>query len=251
MMRLFTFIALVCFLLFANSCKKEKSDTDDTGAFLEIELVNQINGQPLQLNKPLVNSFQETFTLTDYKYYISNLELLNPTKNFKAPDTYFLVNEQSPDSKTLKTTIKADAYEGLLFLVGIDSARQVSGNRTGVLDPSQGMYWDANLGYMTAMLQGHSDFSGAPGNVLQHQIGGFEGQFNALRYVIIPFPATMVVGQGQTLKLTIKAEMLRWFDSIYPMSIADNPTILNPGSAAMRIADNYSEQFSLSSIDVK
>lgn len=251
MMRLFTSIAIVCLLLFANSCKKEKSATDDTGAFIEITLVNQVNGQPLQLNQTLVNSFQETFTLTDYKYYISNLELLNPSKNYKAPDSYFLVNEQSPDSKTLKTTIKADAYEGLVFLIGVDSARQVGGSHTGALDPAQGMYWDANLGYMAAKLEGRSDFSGAPGNVLQHQIGGFEGQNNALRYVIIPFPATMVVNQGQTLKLTIKAELLRWFDSIYPMSIAENPTILTPGAAAMKIADNYSEQFSLSSIDVK
>ncbi|ANE52529.1 MbnP family protein [Flavisolibacter tropicus] len=251
MMRLLTSITIVCLLLFTNSCKKEKSATDDTGAFLEIQLVNQVNGQPLQLNKTLTNSFQETFTLTEYKYYVSNLELLNPSKNFKASDTYFLVNEQSADSKTLKTTIRADAYDGLVFLVGIDSTRQVSGNHTGVLDPAQGMYWDANEGYMAAKMEGTSDFSGAPGNVLRHEIGGFEGQTNALRYVIIPFPATMVVNQGQTLKLTIKAELLRWFDGIYPMSIADNPTILNPGTAAMKIADNYSGQFSLSSIDVK
>lgn len=250
-MRLLASIAIACLILFANSCKKEKSANDDTDAFLEITLVNQVNGQPIQLNQTLVNSFQETFTLTDYRYYISNLELLNPTKSFKVPDAYYLVNEQNPDSKSLTTTIRADAYEGLVFLVGIDSVRQVNGNHTGVLDPSQGMYWDANSGYMTAKLEGRSDFSGAPGNVLRHQIGGFEGQNNALRYVIIPFPATMVVGQGQTLKLTIKAELLRWFDSIYPMSIADNPTILAPGAAAMKIADNYSEQFSLSSIDVK
>lgn len=251
MMRLLTSIAIVCLLLFVNSCKKEKSDTDDTGAFLEIQLINQVNGQPLELNKPLVNSFQETFTLTDYRYYISNLELLNPTKNFKVPDAYYLVNEQSPDSKTLKAEIKADTYEALVFLVGVDSARQVSGSHTGVLDPTQGMYWDANMGYMAAKMEGHSDFSGAPGNVLQHQIGGFEGNYNALRYVTIRFPTAMTVGQGQILKVVINAELLRWFDSIYTMPIAENPTILTPGAAAMKIADNYSDQFSLSSIDVK
>lgn len=244
-------MAALCLLLFFSSCQKEKSDTDATGAFLEIQLVQKVGGQPLQLNAPLVNSFNETFTLTEYKYYISNLELLNPVKPFAVPDALFLVDEQKPDSKTLKAAIKADAYDALVFMVGVDSARQVKGAQTGALDPANGMFWDANSGYMAAKMEGSSIFSGAPGGVLSHQIGGFEGQYNALRYVSVPLPATIAVGQGQTLKLVIEVELNRWFDAIYPMSIANNPTILTPGTAAMQIADNYTEQFLLSSVDVK
>lgn len=250
-MRYLTLTAVCCLLLLLNSCKKEKSDANEAGAFLEIQLVNKANGQPLQLNAPLVNSFNETFTLTEYKYYISNLEVLNPVKPFAVKNGYYLIDEQNPASKTIRAAIKADTYDALVFMLGIDSAQQVKGAQTGALDPVNGMFWSANMGFMAAKLEGHSEFSGAPGNAIRHQIGGFEGQHNALRYVVIPFPTTLTVNQGQTLTLVLEAEMLRWFDAVYPMSITGNPTILTPGPTAMQIADNYIEQFSLSSVDVK
>lgn len=251
MMRYLTLMAVLCLHLCLSNCKKERSETNAAGAFLEIQLINQVNGQPLQLNAPLTNTFNETFTLSEYKYFISNVELTNPAKPFKVRNEYFLIDEQNPDSKTIRAAIKADAYDALVFMIGVDSAQQVKGAQTGALDPANGMFWNANMGFMAAKLEGSSDFSGAPGNTLRHHIGGFEGQYNALRYVVIPLPTTINVGQGQTLTLVLEANLLRWFDGIYPMSIANNPSILTPGKDAMQIADNYIEQFSLSSVDVK
>jgi len=243
-------MAAVCLHVTLSSCKKEKSDTNSAGAFLEIQLIHQANQQPLQLNAPLVNSFNETFTLAEYKYYISNLKLINSIKPYAVENEHFLVDEQNPASKTIRVAIRADTYDALVFMIGIDSTQQVKGPQTGALDPVHGMFWNANMGFMAAKLEGHSDFSGAPGNTLRHQIGGFEGQYNAMRYVTVPLPSTITVGQGQTLTLVLEAELLRWFDGVYPMPIANNPSILTPGTTAMQIADNYIEQFSLSSVDV-
>src|SRR5688500_1887422 len=118
MMRHTIFLAVLCLILSVSSCRKETSDSDDAGAFLEIQLLHEVNGQPLQLNTPLTNSFNETFTLTDYRYYLSNLQLLNPVKPFTVKDAYYLVNEQSPDSKVLKAAIKADNYDALVLMIG-------------------------------------------------------------------------------------------------------------------------------------
>jgi hypothetical protein len=45
--------------------------------------------------------------------------------------------------------------------------------------------------------------------------------------------------------------MLRWFDDIHSMPIKDNPSIIAPSAAGVRIANNYSGMFSLSSVEIK
>ena len=234
-----------------SSCTKEKSDTTTAGAFLELQISNEINGQLLQLNKDYTNSLNETFKLTEYKYYISNIELYNVQEAVAVPNSYYLINADSIPTTKLKESIKADTYNAISFWVGIDSTKQVSGNRTGVFDPANGLFLGANLGYMSARMEGSSTSSGAPGNLFRYHIGGFEGAYNSLRQVFIPLPGTLTLVSGNTLQVVLRAEMLRWFDAIHSMPIKDNPTVITPGAEGVRLANNYSGMFSLSSVEIK
>jgi hypothetical protein len=236
--------------VFFSACTKEKSDTIHTDSFVKIQLTNTINGKPMQLNTNYTNAFHEAFRLTDYKYIISNIKLINPVKNFIIPESYHLIDEKDPSSKLISAEIKTDTYSGISFTIGIDSARQVSNAPLGIMDPSKGMFLDLHLGYMTAKLEGESEFSGAPNHVLRHYIGGFEGRYSSLRHVVMAFHRPITVAAGQTLEIDIKSELLRWFDGQHQMQIIHNPTILKPGDKAMNIADNCSKQFSVSSLQV-
>jgi hypothetical protein len=249
MLRFFLLTGTLLTLL--SSCKKEKSDTSNSGAFLEVQIANEVDGQPLQLNTDYTNAFNEVFKLTTYKYYISNIELYNIQEAVAIPNTYYFIDAADANSGNIRESIKADTYNAISFWVGIDSTKQVSGNRNGVLDPANGLFWDPNLGYMSARLEGSSTSSGAPGGVINYQIGGFEGNFNSLRQVFIPLPGNLTMSSGNTLQVFLRADLLRWFDAIHSLPIKDNPTVITPGPASVQFANNYSGMFSLSSVEIK
>jgi hypothetical protein len=51
---------------------------------------------------------------------------------------------------------------GIRFLLGVDSARNVSGIQTGALDPARGMFWTWNSGYVMAKIEGSSPSAHVP-----------------------------------------------------------------------------------------
>jgi hypothetical protein len=63
---------------------------------------------------------------------------------------YFLVDFSDTTTTTLKLTILPYLYNRLSFVIGVDSARNVSGAQTGALDPANGMFWTWNTGYIMA-----------------------------------------------------------------------------------------------------
>lgn len=204
---------------------------------------------PFTLNTAYTNAFGESFTVTKYKYYISNITLTDERDSkHLIPDTYFLVDESHAASKTLLFDVPVGTYKAVSFLIGVDSLRNVSGAQTGALDPIHDMFWTWSTGYIMAKLEGTSPQSALPNQKMEYHTGGFKGVHSVLRTVTLPFQQPYEVQLLKGLQLNITADVLKWFDGLHLVSIAAAPTATAPGQLASRIADNYARMFTLTSV---
>src|SRR4051794_17554429 len=93
-------VFITCILLLVitlTGCQKGVDDTGNpppTEYPLRLTFENHAGAVPLVLNTPYTNPFGEPFTITKFKYYISNISLINLAgSETKLPDTYFLVDQ--------------------------------------------------------------------------------------------------------------------------------------------------------------
>jgi hypothetical protein len=227
-----------------SSCQKEPdTPTLPSGGKLTLQLDNVV-GQaasgggttyaPLVLDAgPYKNANGDDFTVTTFKYYLSNLTLHKADgSRYAVPDSYFLVDQAKDDSRrfTLSEVPTGD-YTSLSFVVGVDSLRTKAGNFTGVLNADNGMFWDMNgPEFINLKLEGRSPQS--PTTALVFHVAGYKGQANnTIRTVNLPFPSMLLVRADRSPQLRLQADVARLFTG--PNSATTPPApFLNPVSFA-------------------
>lgn len=207
---------------------------------ITIQFRHKAGDRELQLlNETYTNPFGEPIAITRFKYYISHISITGAgQKEKELSSETFLIDEVVPASKTLTFTTDITTPQTLSFIIGVDSALNVSGVQTGALDPLNGMFWTWNSGYIFAKLEGKSDSSKAPAHSMQYDVGGFRSNNNAARKVQLTLP------QGST-KYMIDADLLKWFSGKHTIKLAQSPLCHQPGVLAMKLADNYANMFSI------
>lgn len=244
-------VLAACIIVFITGCQKDAGPNTAPNPVV-LHFSNVVGNQPLVLNTKFTNTFGEEFTLTKYKYYISNIALVDADgKETTAPESYFLIDQANTVSKALEVQLPGGLYKGLSFIVGVDSTRNVSGAQSGALDPANDMFWTWNTGYIMAKMEGTSPASAVVNNKVEYHIGGFKGTQNAVRKVTILFDQTQLIPDGKSAHIYLNADVLKWFNGAHSMTIAATPAIMTPGTQAMQFADNYSKMFTLSSISVQ
>ena len=109
------------------------------------------------------NALGETFSIDKCLFYLSNFALQTSSgKWYPIKESYFLVNIS--DSSSLQISLPGNITDvvSIQFLLGVDSAKNVSGIQSGVLDPARGMFWTWNTGYVMAKMEGSSPVSPMP-----------------------------------------------------------------------------------------
>ncbi|MBO0952210.1 MbnP family protein [Fibrella forsythiae] len=266
-MRLFVSLLFTVSVLMA--CQKKEVDRQIGSVQLSFD--NRVGNRDLALGTGTYqNKSGETFTITRFDYFISNIRLLQADgSSYTVPqnDSYFLVREaDSTSQKITISNVPAGEYTQLEYMVGVDSLRNTAdvGQRTGVLDPAgshtSGMYWDWNTGYIHLKMEGTSPQAplDATGNRnFRYHIGLFGGYqtptLNNLRTVRVSLTGsgTSGVGKGvqignvlsETTLVTVNVDAGKLFDGPTPIRIATYPDVMvSPISAA--IASNYATMFS-------
>ncbi len=233
-------LGLGCLLVaVASGCSRAPGPASPTGD-LYLELEPSVGPAPLLLNGPAYpNGNGEQFTVSTFKYYLSNVKLRRADgSQYAVPDSYFLVDAAAPASAHIALRqVPAGTYSGLSFVVGVDSARNVAGAQTGALDPANGMFWDWNAGYVFVRLEGTSPAS-ATGR-LRFSIIGFQRPYNALRTIAPAFGgATVVVSPDHQPEIHLGVDVQKLFSGPAPIRFADVYDS-EGGPSAVRVADNY------------
>lgn len=248
--------ALAAGLVF-SSCKKETNDTPEdpstvpaTGS-VTFSFTNEVDGQPLVLyTQDYVNLSGDTFRVNAYKYYISNVKLFKADgSHYAEPESYHLIDQNNSASRSFTLgSVPSGDYVSMTFMIGVDSARNVSGAQTGALDPGNGMFWSWSTGYIMAKIEGTSPESTSPGNVISFHVAGFTGINKGIRTVSPSFnSAAMNVG-STARTIHIDCNLNEWFKT--PNAIEFNQTSTNMivNGINKSLADNFSDMFTVDHI---
>lgn len=213
---------------------------------LSIAFKHVVDGAALQLDSAVYkNALGQTFTVSKFKYYISNIQLEKAGGKKITVPGYFLINEEEEASKRLMlNSIPEGEYISMQFMIGIDSLHNCSGAQSGALDPANGMFWAWNSGYVFLKLEGKAAASASPGKIFEYHIGGYTAPANCIRSISLAFEKPLRISRETTSSVTIKvnaAEVLRAPVTIDFSALSSVTDLHN----ATTIADNYTDMFSI------
>ncbi|MCX7728231.1 MAG: hypothetical protein N2203_02060 [Bacteroidia bacterium] len=249
-------------LLLIVSCKKDPNNPNNnnnnnnnngtnTNGKLVLTFEAMFGDSSFAFNKNYTTANGDTVKFSTFKYYISNITLTKTDNStYTVPESYFLVNHSinSMVSFTLNN-IPSGQYKSIKMLIGVDSARNVSGAQTGALDPSNGMFWSWTTGYIMLKLEGTSPQSGSTTKSFAYHIGGFSGPNNALKWITPSFnSATANVSSTATPEIHFKVDVSEIFKTPHTINLATTFNVMMPGSTAKKIADNYADMISVDHI---
>jgi hypothetical protein len=234
-------------------CNKKESGETTTPPAVEYTLTvtfeNKVNSTPVSSSVIYTTPNGEDYTISKFKYYISNVKFYDSITNKTYSDNgYYLVDAFDSASRSFSIKTNHNKFNRISFLLGVDSARNVSGAQTGALDPAKDMFWTWNSGYIMAKLEGNSSSSPIVNNKMEYHIGGFKTGENVTKNISISFPAGRLIAikdNGRS-EITIKADVNTWFKTPYTLLIANTPACTTPGALAVSISNNFAKMFTLS-----
>lgn len=251
----------VTVILFCFSCKKTVvtpaeelpplNGIPNSGASLRINIDHVVDGAPLALNTATyVTAGSDTFSVKLFKYYLTNISLSNDAgQTVTIPGSYYLVDEGLPASKTFTLqNVPVGEYQAISFLIGVDSAKNVSGAQAGVLDPVYGMFWDWNSGYIMAKMEGYSPQSGSNIKDLSFHIGGYNGPNRGVRVINLNFPMKAHVHAEHQSQVNMSGDLAKWFSGVNSVDFNTTYFIGNISAKSRGIAENYTHMFTVTSV---
>ena len=229
-------------VLLLAGCKKDDDPAASAPGVFSVEISHLVGTSMLELDTDTYTTAAgDKFKVSTFKYYISNVQLKKADNTtYSVPNSYFLIDQAKPESKRMSfADVPAGDYTALQFVVGVDSARTKAGAFTGVLDASNGMWWEWSEEFINVRLEGTSPQS--PKGALVFHIAGFKGANganNTIRTVTLPFPANkLLVRKDHSPEIHMHVDVLGMFGAPNPVRFATVSNTMG-GPASVRVADN-------------
>ena len=207
-------------------------------------------------NRPVTVSFQpvfrertlilndSTYALTnghsiafdELKFYTSGFRLFqNDSLVYTEQNSFHLYDASVAGKQQITFTVPAGtSFNRLCFNVGIDSITSVSGAMGGDLDPTKGMYWVWQSGYINVKLEGTSDLCKNPGKAFQFHLGGYMYPFNALK--------TVTLYPGKTGNINVLLDVKTFTEAI---NFSEKDHVMSPDAYAVKLAALFSTCFKI------
>lgn len=169
-----TKLVFFCLLLTATGLAQTIPDT----VALDFQVTYQ--GKRLALDQE-----SDSLLVTAFRFYVGQFQLLQHGRVICRPDQPFhLIDLEDHQSGKLGLSIPAGLnFDEISFLLGTDSLSNVSGALGGDLDPTKGMYWAWNSGFINFKLEGQFPASPAKNHEFQFHMGGYLPPFQSARRV--------------------------------------------------------------------
>lgn len=197
-----------------------------------VTFIPQWNGQTLKLNTNYGDSnLTDSLSFTGLRFYISNLQFCqNNSVVYTAPTLAYLIDLegktqlQFPNLTTPFNTIK--------FTLGIDSSTNVAGALGNDLDPTLGMYWAWQSGYINLKLEGVSNACKTRNHVFQFHIGGYLPPYQTWQEVKLPNVSNQSIHIGFDLAIFMAKA-----------GLATTPEVMSPNAKAVYLAQLFKAIF--------
>ena len=195
-----------------------------------------LSGQLLYLDSAgLYQVNSDRVVISKLKFYIGTLDLVDHKKQIvKTDSSYHLIDFAKPKSTKFQIDYKNKVPASVLrFKLGVDSTTNVSGAYGGDLDPTLGMYWTWQSGYINFKLEGYYDTPKGK-KEFEYHLGGYLNPFETVQEIRLDkLPASEIV---------IVLDLEKFLKSI-PIEL---PTkIMSPGENAKLLSELLIPIFSI------
>jgi len=193
-------------------------------------------GKKIALEEPLRNSQMDSLALHTLKFYLSKFIFLkNGEVVFEEMNSYHLLDLEDDSTLTLKfKEAKSWDFDHLQFNLGIDSLTHISGAMGGDLDPTKGMFWTWQSGYINVKMEGFSAKCPARNHAFQFHLGGYLAPFQSVQTVQLSVP------KGRNLQLQM--DLAPFFEQV---DWAKKHSIMSPSKEAVALSRILANSFSI------
>ena len=221
---------LVYFLLATSFTLFGQIESDS----LSLKINTKWNGKNLNFNSSYISKQKDTIKITQLKFYISDFQVKYDDNTIFLDKNSHLIDFEKTNTSFLNITKHyKNKIKSINFCIGIDSLASVSGTLSGDLDPSNGMYWAWQSGYINLKIEGNSSSCKTRKNSFNFHIGGYLKPYNAMQKIEIPVNKI----QNQ-INLTLDLE--QFFSEI---NLKEINSVMIPGNKAMELANLSSKMF--------
>ena len=129
--------------------------------------------------KYLTHAQSDSINIDVIRFYISNVQFFQEEELVSSLEKkHHLVDLEKQKSLKIKLGKNANLpFNKIKFDLGIDSLTNVSGAFGEDLDPTNGMYWTWQSGYINFKLEGTTPSCPARKNYFQFHLGGYQAPF--------------------------------------------------------------------------
>lgn len=193
------------------------------------------DGKPLVFEDSTYHSNNgDSIQITNLKFYISNINLTqNNAIVWTESNSYHLVDLQQLATTNWKLTVPEKLkFNDIQFYLGIDSATHAKGALGGDLDPTRGMYWTWQNGYINCKIEGQSNRCNTRNHAFVFHLGGYMHPYNCLQKIQLQVSNTNTINLGLNLS-----------DFIKQIDLQQQNTLMSPGTQAVDLAKLFSQTF--------
>lgn len=170
------------------------------------------------------------------KFYISHIQFLKKgVVVLEEQNSFHLIDASRKKSLSINIHNNQNiVFDQLKFNLGIDSICNVSGAMGGDLDPTKGMYWTWQSGYINFKLEGKSKMCATRNNEFQFHLGGYQQPFYNLQ--------TMIFSVNEIKRIQVIVDVKEIINQI-DLSVHNH--IMSPNKEAVMISAKIPEAFSI------
>lgn len=193
-------------------------------------------GKEIKLGTLLTSKKADGLTLQTLRFYLSNFVFLKNGKIvFEEKDSYHLLDLDTENSLllTFKGSENLD-FDQIQFKLGIDSLTHTSGAMGGDLDPTKGMFWTWQSGYVNFKVEGVFEKCPSRNHEFQFHLGGYLAPYQTVQQVQLSVP------KGGNLHLQL--DLAPFFEKI---DWAKKYSIMSPCKEAVAAAQILAQSFSI------
>jgi hypothetical protein len=178
----------------------------------------------------------DSVKISEFRFYISKVSFWKSNMQiWKEEESYHLIDLLDDSSNKIKLEIPDEmVFDKVEFYLGIDSLTNVSGAMGGDLDPTRGMYWTWQNGYINAKIEGTSNLCKSRKNEFQFHLGGYMPPFQCVQKI------EMNIDRYEHIQIGINVEtMIEAFD------LSKQTKIMSPSLNAVEVSEKLAKCFYL------
>jgi hypothetical protein len=222
---------LFCALFLSTSLYSQQKD------FFEFIIKPVFNGEDIQRENWYQAKKGDSLKFKNVKFYVTDVKLeLADSTYFNIQNSYYLIDVFDNNTQTrLFNLPKNTVIKKLCFSLGVSDTLNKSGALSGDLDPSKGMYWAWQSGYINMKIEGQSPSCPTRKNRFAFHLGGYKEPYTTLRNVVFPV-------KSSSKKIVVEVDVAKFINAI---DLRKTHTLMIPGKVAYQYMNAIVKMFSV------